>query len=73
MTNFDCKTGASDRRLRHDFSLEPVAIHGDIEPAGITLHILSTTFDLRIRLTFDVEDMPVIGTIICGVVEEYVS
>ncbi len=46
---------------------------GDIEPAGITLHILSTTFDLRIRLTFDVEDMPVIGTIICGVVEEYVS
>lgn len=35
-----------------------------------TLEILSTTFDLRIPLTFDVEDMDVIGEVILDVVDE---
>jgi dTDP-4-amino-4,6-dideoxygalactose transaminase len=38
-----------------------------------TLSILATTFDLRIPLTFSVEDMLVIGEIIDDVVGEYVS
>jgi len=38
-----------------------------------TLSILATTFDLRIPLTFSVEDMLVIGEIIDDVVEEYIS
>ena len=38
-----------------------------------TLSILSTTFDLRIPLTFDVEDMQVIGAVICDVVGEHLS
>ena len=37
-----------------------------------TLSILATTFDLRIPLTFSVEDMVTIGEIIDGVVGEYV-
>ena len=38
-----------------------------------TLSILATTFDLRIPLTFSVEDMVVIGEIIGDVVGEFVS
>jgi hypothetical protein len=38
-----------------------------------TLSILATTFDLRIPLTFSVEDMLVIGEIIDEVVGEFVS
>jgi dTDP-4-amino-4,6-dideoxygalactose transaminase len=38
-----------------------------------TLSILATTFDLRIPLTFSVEDMLVIGEIIGDVVGEFVS
>ena len=38
-----------------------------------TLSILATTFDLRIPLTFNVEDMLVIGEIIGDVVGEFVS
>ena len=38
-----------------------------------TLRILSTTFDLRIPLTFNVEDMVVIGDIINDVVGEHLS
>jgi dTDP-4-amino-4,6-dideoxygalactose transaminase len=38
-----------------------------------TLAILSTTFDLRIPLTFSVEDMVVIGEIIDEVVWEFIS
>ncbi len=37
-----------------------------------TLKILSTTFDLRIPLTFRVDDMLVIGKVIDEVVGEYV-
>lgn len=35
-----------------------------------TLRILATTFDLRIPLTFDLDDMILIGEIICDVVDE---
>jgi dTDP-4-amino-4,6-dideoxygalactose transaminase len=38
-----------------------------------TLKILATTFDLRIPLTFDVEDMIIIGEIIDNVVNETLS
>ncbi len=36
----------------------------DIPPLPSTLSILATTFDLRIPLTFDVDDMKIIGAII---------
>ena len=36
----------------------------DIQPLPQTLAILATTFDLRIPLTFSVEDMEIIGGII---------
>ena len=35
-----------------------------------TLSILATTFDLRIPLTFSIEDMQTIGTIISDVVDQ---
>ncbi|MFT5657757.1 MAG: dTDP-4-amino-4,6-dideoxygalactose transaminase [Gammaproteobacteria bacterium] len=38
-----------------------------------TLKILSTTFDLRIPLTFDVEDMTIIGEIISDVVAQMIG
>ena len=38
-----------------------------------TLAILACTFDLRIPLTFDIEDMVVIGEIIDDVVQQYIA
>ena len=35
-----------------------------LQPLPKTLEILATTFDLRIPLTFSVEDMDIIGSII---------
>lgn len=39
------------------------------QPLPNTLRILSTTFDLRIPLTFELDDMRIIGQIICDIVE----
>jgi hypothetical protein len=38
-----------------------------------TLKLLETTFDLRISLTFDVEDMVIIGDIIDDVVQSILT
>ena len=42
----------------------------DIQPLPQTLEILATTFDLRIPLTFSVEDMDIISGIIDDEVTE---
>jgi len=46
---------------------------GEVSPLPQTLAILATTFDLRIPLTFSIEDMELIGSIISDEVESIPS